>query len=320
MWKTILRRVLLMIPQLFILSILVFLLAQAMPGDALTGLVGTNVDPKVIHQLRVQAGYYDPWYVKYVRWITDIMHGDFGISYNYKRPVLEVIGPRALNSFNLSLYSLILMYAVAIPVAIHAGKNPGSRFDKFVVFSNFFFFAVPSFVMYLFVILVFGYQLKWFPTLGSVSPTAVPGTIGYVLSKLYYMTMPAICLAIFSSIGVIQYLRNEVIDAKTQEYVKTARSKGVPMKKVYTHHIFRNSLLPIAAFFGFQITGLLGGSVIAESIFNYQGMGRFFLEAINTRDYSVVTTLILLYGFLSLLGSLLSDITMSIVDPRIRIE
>ncbi len=320
MWKTILRRVLFMIPQLFILSILVFLLAENMPGDALTGLIGPNIDQNVIEQLRIQNGFYDPWYVKYSRWITGIFNGDFGYSMNYKLPVFQVIGPRAWNSFYLSLYSLIIMYAAAIPIAIFAGKNPGSRFDRIVVFCNFFTFAIPSFVLYLFFILVFGYKLGWFPTIGSVDPTAVPGTVGYVLSKLYYMTMPAICMAIISSVGIIQYLRNEVIDAKTQEYVKTARSKGVPMNKVYTHHIFRNSLLPIAAFFGFQITGLLGGSVIAESIFNYQGMGKFFLESINSRDYSVVTTLILLYGFLSLLGSLISDITMSIVDPRIRID
>jgi oligopeptide ABC transporter, permease protein appB len=115
-------------------------------------------------------------------------------------------------------------------------------------------------------------------------------------------------------------LRNEVIDAKGLEYVKTARSKGVPENKVYSRHIFRNSILPIAAFFGYTITGLLSGSVFIELIFNYPGMGRLFISSITTRDYSVVTALILLYGFLTLVGSLLSDIILSIVDPRIRIE
>lgn len=320
MWKTIVRRILAMIPQLFILSILVFILAKAMPGDALTGLVNPKVDQNLLEQIRIESGYYDPWYVQYARWIKNAFHGDFGISYNYKLPVMQVIGPRAMNSFVLSLLSLIIMYAASIPIAIYAGKNNGGKFDKTVVFLNFVVFAIPSFVLYLFFILIFGYKLKIFPTIGSVSSTVAPGTFAYYMSKLYHMIMPAICMAIISSVGTIQYLRNEIIDAKTQDYVKTARSKGVPMKKVYTHHIFRNSLLPIAAFFGFQITRLLGGSVIAEQIFNYQGMGKFFLESINTRDYSVVTTLILLYGFLSLLGSLISDITMSIVDPRIRIE
>ncbi|MBP2025739.1 oligopeptide ABC transporter permease [Peptoniphilus stercorisuis] len=320
MWKTITRRVLLIIPQLFILSILVFMLAKLMPGDALTGMTNPKIDQNTIEQLRIASGYYDPWYVQYGRWITNALQGDFGMSYNYKLPVMQVIGPRAINSLALSLLALIIMYAVAIPVGIFAGKNQGSAFDKTVVFLNFFTFAIPSFVLYLFFILIFGYKLNIFPTIGSVASGLTKGSFAYYMSKLHHMIMPAICIAIISSVSTIQYLRNEVIDAKTQDYVKTARSKGVPMKKVYTHHIFRNSLLPIAAFFGFQISGLLGGSVIAESIFNYQGMGKFFLEAINTRDFSVVTALILIYGFLFLLGSLVSDITMSIVDPRIRIE
>ena len=320
MWKTIVRRVLLMIPQLFILSIIVFILAKLMPGDPLTGLISPKVDPNMIEQLRIKAGYYDPWYIQYGRWMKNAFHGDFGMSYNYKLPVTQVLGPRAVNTFALSLLSLVIMYVFSIPIAIIAGKRQGSRFDKVVVFSNFLVFAIPSFVMYLFFILIFGYKLRIFPTIGSVNAALAKGSFAYYMSKLYHMIMPAICIAIISSVGTIQYLRNEVIDAKSQEYVKTARSKGVPMKKVYSRHIFRNSLLPIAAFFGFQISGLLGGSVIAESIFNFQGMGKFFLEAINSRDYSVVTTLILLFGFLSLLGSLISDITMSIVDPRIRIE
>ena len=320
MWKTILRRVLVMIPQLLLLSLIVFLLAKQMPGDALTGMIAPNIDPKTIEELRIQYGYYDPWYVQYWRWITNALQGDFGQSFTYKRPVLDVIGPRAMNSFRLSFLALLIMYAIALPVGILAGRYQNTLFDKLVVFSNFFTYAIPSFVMYLFAILVFGYQLKWFPTIGSVQTGLTPGTWEYMWSQLYHMLLPALCIGILGTTGTIQYLRNEVIDAKTEDYVRTARSKGVPMSKVYTHHIFRNSLLPIAAFFGFQISGLLGGSIIAETIFNYQGMGRFFMESINARDYSVVTVLILLYGLLFLLGSLLSDITMSIVDPRIRIE
>lgn len=320
MWKTIVRRFLIMIPQLFILSLLVFILAKMMPGDALTGMVGGNVDPKVLEEIRRQSGFYDPWQVQYIRWIKGVFHGDFGMSFTYKLPVLQVIGPRALNSFVLALFSLIIMYAIALPVGIFSGKNAGGRFDKIVSVANFIIYAIPSFVIYLFAILVFGYMLGWFPTIGSVDSQYQAGTLSYYMSKIHHMILPATCIAVFSCIGTIQYLRNEIIDAKVQDYVKTAKSKGVPMRKIYTHHIFRNSLLPIAAFFGFQISGLLSGAVIAESIFNYQGMGKFFLESINSRDYSVVTALILLYGFLNLLGSLLSDITMSIVDPRIRIE
>ena len=147
-----------------------------------------------------------------------------------------------------------------------------------------------------------------------------PGTAGYVFSKMYHMLLPAITYAILGTTAIIQYLRTEVIDAKTMDYVRTARSKGVPVRKVYTRHIFRNSLLPIAAFFGFTITGLLGGSIFIETIFGFPGLGQLFILSILSRDYSVITALVMLYGFLALLGSLLSDIIMSIVDPRIRIE
>ena len=320
MWKTVLRRVLLMIPQLFILSLLIFIMAKQMPGDALTGSIGGNVKPEVLEQIRRESGWYDPWYQQYWRWISKAIQGDFGKSFQYKQPVTRVIGARAANTFALALFATVLSYIIALPLGIKAGRNPGSKFDKGVILYNFISYAMPSFVLYLFTLLLFGYVLKWLPTMGSVDPHIAKGTFAYFLNRMKHLIMPAGCIAILSTTGTIQYLRNEIIDAKTQDYVKTARSKGVPMKKVYSHHIFRNSLLPIAAFFGFQITGLLGGSMIAERIFNYPGMGNLFIDAILLRDYSVVNALVMLYGFLNLLGSLLSDIIMSIVDPRIRIE
>ncbi len=320
MWKTVLRRVLLMIPQLFILSLLIFIMAKQMPGDALTGSIGGNVKPEVLEQIRRESGWYDPWYQQYWRWISKAVQGDFGKSFQYKQPVTRVIGARAANTFALALFATVLSYIIALPLGIKAGRNPGSKFDKGVILYNFISYAMPSFVLYLFTLLLFGYVLKWLPTMGSVDPHIAKGTFAYFLNRIKHLIMPAGCIALLSTTGTIQYLRNEIIDAKTQDYVKTARSKGVPMKKVYSHHIFRNSLLPIAAFFGFQITGLLGGSMIAERIFNYPGMGNLFIDAILLRDYSVVNALVMLYGFLNLLGSLLSDIIMSIVDPRIRIE
>ena len=127
-------------------------------------------------------------------------------------------------------------------------------------------------------------------------------------------------MSLLSTTSVVQYLRSEIIDSKNQDYVKTARAKGVPEKKVFNRHILRNSLLPIAAFAGYSITGLLGGSIFVETVFAYPGMGLLFVDSITNRDYSVITVLVLLYGILNLLGTLLSDIILSIVDPRIRIE
>ena len=190
--------------------------------------------------------------------------GDFGKSYGSKLKVTTVIGERALNTFWLSLISAILLYAIAVPLGVLAGRYNNTLFDRGVVLYSFVSYAIPTFVLALIFLYIFAFQFQWFPTSGSVDIKYDPGTAGYVFSKMYHMLLPAITYAILGTTAIIQYLRTEVIDAKTMDYVRTARSKGVPVRKVYTRHIFRNSLLPIAAFFGFTITGLLGGSIFIE--------------------------------------------------------
>lgn len=320
MWKTIVRRVLIMIPQLFVLSLLIFILAKQMPGDPFTGLITPETDPNVIEELRIKAGFYDPWYVQYYNWIANAAQGDFGQSYTYKKPVADIIGARGMNTLLLSLLSVILVYLIAIPLGVLAGRYQESFLDKSIVLYSFISYAIPTFVLSLIFVYVFGYRLMWFPTSGTVDISLDAGTWEYYWSRFNHLLLPAITYALLGTTGIIQYLRTEIIDAKTMDYVKTARSKGIPMKKVYSRHIFRNSLLPIAAFLGFTITGLLSGSIFIETVFGYQGMGKLFIDSILSRDYSVITALVMLFGFLALLGSLLSDIILSIVDPRIRID
>lgn len=309
-----------MIPQLFVLSLLIFILAKQMPGDPFTGLITPESDPNRLEEMRVLAGFYDPWYVQYYNWITNAIQGDFGKSYTYSMPVADLIGFRAMNTLWLSLLSVVLLYLIAIPLGVLAGRFQDSFLDKTIVLYSFVTYAIPTFVLGLLALFFFGYHLGWFPTAGTVDIKYEEGTLGYVWNRIYHMLLPAMTYAILGTTAVIQYLRSEIIDAKSMDYVRTARSKGIPIKKVYSRHIFRNSLLPIAAFLGFTITGLLGGSIFIETIFGYQGMGQLFMQSIASRDYSVITALVLLFGFLTLLGSLLSDIIMSIVDPRIRID
>lgn len=320
MWKTVLRRTLVMIPQLIILSIIIFLLAKLMPGDPFTGLITPETSPAAIEELRRKAGLYDPLHIQYFRWMSNAFKGDFGMSYAFKIPVKNLIGERVNNTFILSLLSATLTYAIAIPLGMLAGRYQNSKLDKIVIVYNYISYAIPTFVLSLIMLWLFGYALGWFPTTGSVSLGVDKGTFAYYLDKLHHILLPAITYSLLATTGIIQYLRNEVIDAKSLDYVKTAKSKGVPENVVYSRHIFRNSILPIAAFFGYTITGLLSGSIFIEKIFSYPGMGGLFVSSIMTRDYSVVTSLILLFGFLTLLGSLISDILLSIVDPRIRIE
>lgn len=320
MWKTVLRRVLAMIPQLILLSLLVFIIAKLMPGDPFTGLISPTTPPEAIEKLKREAGLYDPISVQYINWIKRAIQGNFGISYNYKLPVTKIIGERIWNTFFLSLFSVTLMYSIALPLGILTGRYNGSKLDTLVTMYNFISFAMPSFILSLLMVFIFGYKLRWFPTGGSVDISKVPGTISYVIDKIYHLILPALTYALLTTTGTIRFLRSEIIDSKSLDYVRTARAKGVPESVVYSKHIFRNSVLPIATFLGYTITGLFGGSVFIETIFNYPGMGQLFISSISTRDYSIITTLILFYGFLTLMGSLLSDIIIRIVDPRIRIE
>lgn len=320
MWKTILRRVLLMLPQIFILSVLAFLIAKMMPGDPFTGLITPETDPNTIEALRVKSGFYDPLPVQYWNWISKAFRGDFGQSYTYKYEVTKLIGERIGNTVWLSLLTLILTYLIALPLGMIAGRFQNSWADKAIVVYTFITYSIPVFVFALVLLWLFGYTLGWFPTRGSVDSDVVSGTLAYYLNKFHHLILPAFTMAILSTTGTIQYLRTGVIDAKSQDYVRTARAKGVPENVVFNRHIFRNSILPIAAFLGYEFTGLIGGSVFIENIFSYPGMGNLFVTSITGRDYSVILALLLLFGTATLLGTLLSDIIMSIVDPRVRVQ
>lgn len=320
MWKTIFRRVLLMIPQLFVLSVIVFIIAQLMPGDPFTGMIGPETDAATIAELREKAGLNDPYHIQYLRWIGNALQGNFGVSYTYKQSVTVVIGERIVNTFWLSLFTLILTYLIALPLGIIAGRFQNTWMDRLIIVYNFVTYAVPSFVFALLLLWAFGYSLGWFPTRGTVTSGLEPGTLTYLLDRIHHMILPGITLALVGTTGTIQYLRSGIIDAKGQDYVRTARAKGVPERVVYNRHIFRNALLPIASFLGYEITGLIGGAIITESVFTYPGMGSLFASSMEQRDYSVILALMLLFGFTTLLGTLLSDIIMAIVDPRIRIQ
>ncbi|GAB6447326.1 MULTISPECIES: oligopeptide ABC transporter permease [Bacillus] len=321
MWKFILRRLLVMIPQLFLLSILVFALAKAMPGDALTGRsMDPSADPKVIEEQRERLGLNDPITTQYVRWITNVAQGDFGVSTTHKLQVTDLLGERLGNTITLSLAILILTYLIAIPLGIISGRWNNSWMDRIITLYNYLGYATPLFIFALVMLFVFGFQLAIFPTGGSVDPQVTEGTFAYYMSKLNHLLLPAICGALIGTVSTVQYLRSEIIDTKIKDFVRTARAKGVPESRIYSRHILRNSFLPIAAFLGYEITGLIGGSIFLESIFSYPGLGQLFMQSITQRDFSVITSLVMLTGFATLLGTLLSDIILSIVDPRIRID
>ena len=320
MWKFIVRRLLITLPQIILLSVIIFLLAQMMPGDALTGLVDPNLDPVTIAEQRERLGLNDPWHIQYIDWVSNALKGDLGQSFRFKMEVTDLIGQRLNNTVWLSLVTLIFTYLIAIPLGITSGRYNDTLRDQVITGYTYVGFATPLFIFALIALWIFGFNLGWFPTGGSVTPGLARGTLDFYISRLYHLILPALSMALISTVSTVQYLRNEIIDTKQKDFILTARAKGASESRVYNRHILRNSLLPIAAFFGFQITGLIGGTVFIETIYSFPGMGLLLMEAIQGRDYSVVTSVVLLFGMASILGALLSDIILSLVDPRLRIK
>jgi len=322
MWKTIIRRFLILIPQLFILSVLIFIIGHNMPGDPLRGLVGPTTTPEQMDMLREIHGLNDPWYVQYWNWMRGIFtEFNFGMSFQQQRPVVDVIGDRIMNTVRLSFLTTLFIYVIAIPLGIIAARKKDTIIDKTIMVYTFIALSMPTIVFALINLLIFGFNLGWFPTLGSVSPSAdMAGGLTRFLSQLHHAVLPAITLALISTVGTIYFLRSEIIDNDASDFVTTARSKGVPEKKVYTRHILRNALLPIAGGFGSIFAGLFAGSIFIERVFAFSGMGDLFISSIMLQDWPVANTLIIFYAMLTVVSMLMTDIIITIIDPRIRIK
>lgn len=317
-----LKRVSLGIIQLIFLSMIIFILAKMMPGDALTGLIeeNPNVTPEQLHELREKLGLLDPWYVQYANWVYGIFQGDLGISYLHKISVTTVIGERAFNTLWLGIAIMVTSYLIALPLGLLSGRYHQTLWDHTITGYSYLTYAIPSFVFALFLLYIFGFQLGWFPSSGSVSTEVDPHTFNYYINKIHHLILPTLTGALLQTTATIQLLRSEVIDNKTSDYVRFLQAKGVPESKIYRFHILRNALMPIVAFLGLSLTGILAGDIFIEKIYSYPGLGELFVSSLSGRDFSIVTALLMISGILALIGTFLSDVMVRLVDPRVKID
>ena len=322
MVQTIIRRLLIMIPQLFVIAVVTFLLGYLLPGDFVSQHIGEEFTWQEIQHMREVLGLDAPWYEQFLRWFTAVIQGDFGTSRIHHRSVTSVIGDRIMNTVWLSLATTLVLIPLSVSLGILAGRFHGGKMDKGILTYGFVGMSLPNIVLgLLFIWLV---ALGWgiLPARGSIDPlvAAFGDDFQIFVSRVRHLILPVLSIALGGGIGLIYMLRSQIIDGKSSDYATTARSKGVPERVIFNRHILRNSLIPFATTFGFLIVGLFSGTIFIETIFGYPGMGMLFITSINQQDFPVANILILFYAILSVIGILLSDIALTIIDPRIRVK
>ena len=320
MTKTIIRRLLILIPQLFVIACVTFALSQLMPGDFVSLQIGGELTWSEIQAMREQLGLDRPWYIQFWTWLGSVARGDFGLSAIHHRPVMDVIGDRIINTFRLSLVATVMFFLISVPLGILSGRFSRRLPDKVILLYGFVGLALPTLVLAILLIFIFGIRLEWLPARGSVDAFAVGTGFGEFVSRIRHMILPATAMATFSGIGMIYILRSQIIEGKASDYALTARSKGVPERVIFNKHILRNSIIPLAQSIGLTFVGLLTGTVLIEWIFIYPGMGDLFITSITNNDFNVASALILIFSALTAVGVLIGDIALTIADPRIRIR
>ena len=321
MYKYIIRRILVFIPMLIVLSMIIFGLAKAAPGDPFTGrMLDPTIDPEVYEQQRDALGLNDPVPVQYVNWAARMVTGDFGESMYYKgRSVASLIWERMPNTLYLGLFALAITLIVSIPIGIYSARNPYSIFDYGATTFGFFGLAVPNFFFGLIAIYLFAIKLGWFPSQGTITGTDVAGFQEF-FDRIHHMVLPGITLGLAGTASYMRYMRSEVLDVLSSDYIRTAKAKGMSDRNVLYKHTLRNAMIPIITLMGFEFGALLSGAIITEQVFSYPGLGTLFINSITNRDYPIIMAIALLLGVTILIGNLLADIFYSIVDPRIRYD
>lgn len=322
MGSYIIRRLLGMIPLILGITIITFAVIHLAPGKP-TDLM-TQMSPKISAQARVRLeklyGLDKPIHIQYFNWIKRLVRFDFGRSFVDDRPVAEKIRERIPITLLINVLSIFLILIVAIPIGVISAVKRGSFFDKATTVFVFLGFATPSFWLALLLMLLFGINLGWLPLSGIKSLEFEYFTLWEKIWDVSrHLMLPVFVSAFGGLAGLSRYMRSNMLGVINQDYIRTARAKGLPERQVIFKHGLRNAILPVVTILGLSIPGLIGGSVIFESIFAIPGMGRLFYDSVMARDYSVIMGILVIGAALTLVGNFLADISYSYVDPRIRV-
>ncbi|MHB2265530.1 ABC transporter permease [Aliihoeflea sp. PC F10.4] len=297
---------------LLVASMVVFSVMEILPGDPARLMLGMNATPEALDTLREQMGLNAPIIERYVSWVGGMLAGDFGRSYTYRAPVLDLIAERAAVSVPLALIALTLSTAIAIPVGIFAAARRGRLGDTVSMGTAQIGVAIPNFWFALLLIYVFAVWLRLVPAGGF------PGWSGGVWPGLKALILPAVALALPQAAILARVTRSAMLEVLGEDYIRTARAKGLPRRKVLWRHALRNAMIPVLTILGLQFAFLLAGTIIIENVFYIPGLGRLVFQAITQRDLIVVEGVIMLLVASVVLVNILVDIAYALVDPRLR--
>jgi len=308
----ILRRLLQLLPVLLIASTGIWAMIYAVPGSPVAAMVGENATPEQIQAVTVRLGLDRPVHVQYAAWLGSALQGDFGLSIQNREPVLNLIGQRIPATLQLGLAATLVGLLLGIPVAVLSALKPGSLMDRALSGWSALALGVPTFWLGILLILLFAVHLRWLPSAsGYVSVFEAP------LDAIRNLLLPALTLGVYVSGIFARFLRASLLGELKADYVRTARSKGLPERDVIGRHVMRNALLPFVTIVGLMMATFIGGTVVTEAVFTYPGLGRLLIQAISTRDYPLIQGCILFILLVFVFINLAVDVLYAYIDPRI---
>jgi len=319
--RHILRRLIQLVPLLLGITVLSFLIIQLSPGDFLAEIrLNPVVSQETVDQMRANFGLDRPLHIQYLRWLANIVRGDFGYSFAYQVPVLWLINTRLLNTLLLNVVALVVAWLVAIPIGIHAATRQYSTADNLLSLTAYIGISTPTFFSGLLLLYV-AFKTRWLPIGGMTSlDYALLPWWGKVLDIARHLVIPAAVLAFLAVAGLMRQMRANLLEVLRQDYVKTARAKGLADRVVIYRHAVRNAINPLITIFGLELGALLSGSAILENVVGWPGLGQLILDSVIRKDLYVVMGSLVLGSVTLVLGNLVADILLAVADPRIRYD
>ncbi len=316
------RRIMQMIPLLFFISALIYLLLYLMPGDPLYSMLEDvpNLRPEDYKRLRRLYGLDDPVYIQYWKWLWQMLHLNPGYSREYGQPVFDVILPALKNTLVLTITAVVIGKSLAVLLGIFSAIRQYSIWDYVLTVLTFIGYCIPGFWLALMMIIVFAVKLGWLPTSGMVSPDIIPGSWAATLDWIKHLILPVAVLSISEIIQVQRYMRSSLLEVLRQDYLTTARAKGLNERIVIGRHALKNALIPVVTIIAITMPRVIGGSTVVETVFGYPGMGRLLYVSIMGNDFVVAMTVVMIIAFTVVFFNLLADILYGWLDPRIRYQ